>query len=297
MIAGELDQNPEVLSPGAGPVRIENNLIQSNMSNDDGGGIRLLQPVDGPVSITNNIIVNNVATDAGGGISIDDALDVRIVNNTISYNISTATAEDADRSTCSPVLLGSCPHSAGVASEVHSRAIMEGRFPATTYSDPVMFNNIITSNSAYYLDGAGNLPLAGFIDLEVIGTPASEKLRTSYSLTTSADWVGVGNVSGEPYYQQTALLTFEALAFAGDPAFVTVQILSTQGDPSRDYHIGPFSFAANRGEASLDGVAAPPNDFENEGRPQFTVFDIGADERTGESYALVSRIVLPIIWR
>ena len=43
MIAGELPANPDTtLSPGAGPVDIYANLIQGNLSNDDGGGLRFL---------------------------------------------------------------------------------------------------------------------------------------------------------------------------------------------------------------------------------------------------------------
>ncbi len=43
MIAGALPANPDNLSTGAGPVAIYNNLIQGNLANDDGGGIRFLQ--------------------------------------------------------------------------------------------------------------------------------------------------------------------------------------------------------------------------------------------------------------
>ena len=90
-IASELSLIATVLPPGSGAVTIERNLIQGNVSNDDGGGIRLLNPVQWKVRIVNNMIVNNLATDIGGGISLDDALDVEIVNNTIARNISTAT--------------------------------------------------------------------------------------------------------------------------------------------------------------------------------------------------------------
>ncbi len=44
------------------------------------------------VELTNNIIVNNVAGWDGGGISLQDALNVAIVNNTVAHNDSTATA-------------------------------------------------------------------------------------------------------------------------------------------------------------------------------------------------------------
>ena len=42
MVAGELPANPNDLSPGSGPVAIDSNVVQANLANDDGGGIRLL---------------------------------------------------------------------------------------------------------------------------------------------------------------------------------------------------------------------------------------------------------------
>src|SRR3970282_2413171 len=70
------------------------------------------------------MIVDNLATDIGGGISLDDALDVEIINNTVAKNISTATAEDADIS-CNPAESNAtCPHGAGLVSEPHSLALL-----------------------------------------------------------------------------------------------------------------------------------------------------------------------------
>ena len=42
MIAGELPADPTVLSSGAGPVDVYDNVIQANLGNDDGGGLRFL---------------------------------------------------------------------------------------------------------------------------------------------------------------------------------------------------------------------------------------------------------------
>ena len=44
------------------------------------------------MTVTNNIIVNNVAGWDGGGISLLDSPNVNIINNTIAYNNSTASA-------------------------------------------------------------------------------------------------------------------------------------------------------------------------------------------------------------
>ena len=61
-LAGELPAVSTALSPGTGPVDIYNNLIQANLGNDDGGGIRFLM-AGGPggtdaMNVYNNIIVN-----------------------------------------------------------------------------------------------------------------------------------------------------------------------------------------------------------------------------------------------
>jgi hypothetical protein len=50
------------------------------------------RPVWNTVTVTNNIIVDNVAGWDGGGISLQDALNVNIINNTIAANDTTATA-------------------------------------------------------------------------------------------------------------------------------------------------------------------------------------------------------------
>ena len=78
MIAGELPADPLILSPGTGPVDIHDNLVQANIANDDGGGIRFLMAGNFPMNVYNNMIVNNVSTHEGGGIAIDDAPDVRV---------------------------------------------------------------------------------------------------------------------------------------------------------------------------------------------------------------------------
>ncbi|MDP9013571.1 MAG: choice-of-anchor D domain-containing protein, partial [Pseudomonadota bacterium] len=95
------------LSDGTGPgLVIDSNLIMGNTAESgSGGGIRL-QTVNGTevqrfpmdpgqwyqVDITNNIIANNVAGWDGGGISLQDALKVEIINNTIMSNDTTASA-------------------------------------------------------------------------------------------------------------------------------------------------------------------------------------------------------------
>jgi IPT/TIG domain-containing protein len=303
MIAGELTQGAQGpgtgLSPGSGNVTIERNLIRGNVSNDDGGGIRTLNPVAGHIQIANNMIVNNLATDTGGGISLDDALSVSIVNNTIARNISTATAEDADRSTCAPVGNGSCPHGAGLVSERHGQeildAIADGDFNCSqvnctsNFSDPVLFNNVFWQNEAFHLTGAGagfdaGLASSGFKDLEVLAPATGPYTQSSYNDCTalSANCAGTNhNISADPLFVQQVDTDFQALAFAGDPSFVTVIIKSKPSDPSGNYHVGQSSPVIDAGAASANGVSAPADDFDGQARPLGPAFDMSADERPG----------------
>jgi len=74
MIAGELPPRPTQLSPGTGPATIDRNVISTNISNDDGGGIRLLMTSGsnisanqrGHIRIRNNPIANTGPAHAGG---------------------------------------------------------------------------------------------------------------------------------------------------------------------------------------------------------------------------------------
>ncbi len=98
---------PPGLADGTGPgLVIDSNLIMGNTAESgSGGGIRL-QGVNGNevvafpthperwygVTITNNIISDNVAGWDGGGVSLQDALKVSFVNNTVVANDTTASA-------------------------------------------------------------------------------------------------------------------------------------------------------------------------------------------------------------
>jgi hypothetical protein len=99
MVAGEPALNlftfvpdPSKLSMGAGPVSIQDNYIGDNLGYDDGGGVRFLQAGTAAFDVSNNMISDNVSAHEGGGVAIDDAPNVRLVNDTIANNLSTATA-------------------------------------------------------------------------------------------------------------------------------------------------------------------------------------------------------------
>jgi hypothetical protein len=171
-----------LLTPGTGNVTVDANLIRGNLAGaGDGGGISLAGinglDVDAnlgddstwyQVNLYNNMINNNVAGLAGGGITLQDALKVDIVNNTVANNDSVATTADAFTVPLNP---GpgidqniSRPQPAGIVSREHSGAMddlmddtpMPGWVTAAVppdwrnFSDPTLVNDIIHSNRSFY---------------------------------------------------------------------------------------------------------------------------------------------------
>jgi hypothetical protein len=281
LVGGEQPQNPDAASQGSGPVKISANLVQGNLSNDDGGGIRLLKPMNYQIDITNNMVANNVATDLGGGIALDDAPKVSIVNNTVAKNMTTATAEDSDGD----------PHAAGLASENHSAQLM-ALLPAGSpdFSDPVLFNNVFRDNRAGHWDGSNLLGLGlpgdatpiERIDLEVFGTPTAEFMKPRYSIL-HVPYAGANltdNIGADPSFVSEYDTGLSAVPFRGDPAFVTVVMdAPASGILPGDYHVNAGSPAVDAGAASSGGVAAPNEDFDGDTRPLGVKHDMGADER------------------
>ncbi|HUD65216.1 MAG TPA: IPT/TIG domain-containing protein, partial [Candidatus Sulfotelmatobacter sp.] len=167
--------------------------IQANMAESgSGGGIRL-QQVNGTevsvfpstptawnsVSITNNMIVNNLAGWDGGGISLQDSLNVAIINNTISSNDTLASSGVLTQSIGTPLASApagsctnaagttSCPQSAGLTSTVNSTLLTTtftgltitcptGQPNCTAFSNPLLQNNVIWQNRAFDI-GVGGL--------------------------------------------------------------------------------------------------------------------------------------------
>ncbi len=211
---------PPGLSDGTGPnLLINANLIQGNSADSgSGGGIRL-QQVNGTevatfasqpqywnsVKITNNIINNNVAGWDGAGISMQDALNVSIINNTIAHNDALASSGVLTQSIGTPQAsapagnctqpgptgpdTASCPQSAGVTSTPNS-ALLTATFgggnaptscppgiaaPTTTspscagFSNPVLANNILWQNRSFYIgitqSGTGTLNQQNMVGL------------------------------------------------------------------------------------------------------------------------------------
>jgi IPT/TIG domain len=217
---------PPGLSDGTGPGLVINaNLIQANTAESgSGGGIRL-QQVNGTdvstffsqpalwnnVAITNNIIVNNVAGWDGAGISLQDSLNVAIINNTIASNDTLASSGVLTQSIGTPEASApagncvqpgpsgptsaSCPQSAGVTSTPNSSVLTTtftgltitcptGQPNCTGFSNPLLENNVIWQNRAFYIGvgalGAGTLNQQNIISLfdAFIGTAAP--VQTAY---------------------------------------------------------------------------------------------------------------------
>lgn len=279
LLGGEQPMPPAAISAGAGNVDFYNNLVQGNVSNDDGGGLRLLNFGTHRCRIYNNMIVNNVAADIGGGIALDNASNTLIYNNTIAMNASTATAEDSDGN----------PHGAGLVSEQNSTAFQDSLPPGSPlFSDPVLFNNVFWDNRAYHFDLVNNR-LAGdyqVIDLEVFKTPTPSNLSPNYSYLSVPYDGGVGNIvfdgTNPPGFVSEYVTQLSAQAMNGQPGFKTVKIITTSPVLEGDYHLTAGSPAVGSGVVRFtkDGVRyrAPRYDFDYDRRPRRGRCDMGADE-------------------
>jgi len=245
------------LGAGTGTVNIDRNLIQSNCSGDDGGGIFVLDALQAAINIRSNMIVANGAAHVGGAVTLDDSSNVRIVNNTVADNVSTASGESSD-------LIH--PHSAGLASEPNSPLFQATLPPGSPdFSNPrALFNNIFWNNEAFLLNrfGPGAILVSqGIIDFEVFGTTNNADTFTPRYSTVSTGQIlgpdgvqrplpaGHGNRVGEdPLF--VAPFEFE-LSVGGsrhDPQAAAVTIVGL--DPAvlaGDYHLQTTSPAVDRG--------------------------------------------------
>ena len=293
MIAGQLPANAGALSPGSGAVDIYANQIQANLANDDGGGIRFLMAGNFPMNVYNNMIVNNVSTHEGGGIGIDDAPNVRVYNNTVMKNLTTATA----------VTSNGQPAPAGLSTSANSdqlQATLPGGSPL--FSNPLLFNNIFWDNRAGTRAGttvtgiglAGDATPIDHWDLGVANSPGSlaptnsvvQQSTGSHPYTTSPTNSSADPLVVDPYDVSVAFSTWRQ-----NPAFVDATLVTLEAPPNLlgNYHLNncPASPACNRGAASKAvpsyqqppaSLGAPMLDFDNQLRPALGGFDSGADE-------------------
>lgn len=287
MIAGALPANTTTLSPGSGPVDIYNNLIQANLANDDGGGIRFLMASSTcnrpnqaygpcPINVYNNFIVNNVSTHEGGGIGINDAPNVRVYNNTIMKNLTTATA----------VTSNGAAAPAGLSTSMNS-ALLQARLPSgsPTFSNPLLFNNIFWDNRAgtRAVSNVTGLSIgdADHWDLGVADGPymlAPTNSIVQQNAGTHPYTASPTNTSSDPIVvnEYDVAVTFNT--WRNNPAFLGAILISADLPPNLmgDYHLTSTSPAINLGASSKSGVTAPTLDIDNQ--PRTGARDAGADE-------------------
>jgi hypothetical protein len=279
---------PPGLSDGTGHgLTINANLIQANEAQSgSGGGIRL-QQVNGTeisffpnqpqywnnVSITNNMIVNNLAGWDGAGISLQDAIDVSIINNTIASNDALASSGVLTQSVGTPAASAppgnctnttgttSCPQSAGVTSTQNSSLFTTsvtgltitcptGMPSCQGFSNPLLQNNVIWQNRSFEI-GVGSLGS---------GTLNQQNLVTLFNASGTA--APVQTASG----QCTAGVNYWDLGVRGDTGptnhgsgFTLNPTYSIIGDPA-DYPSGSHNSATAPGFVSqyCNGSRVPP---------------------------------------
>ena len=287
MIAGALPAATTQLSPGSGAVNIYNNIIQANLSNDDGGGIRFLMAGNFPMNVYNNFIVNNVSTHEGGGISLNDAPDVRVFNNTIMKNLTTATA----------ITSNGAAAPAGLASSQNSD-LLQATLPVGSpiFSNPVVFNNIFWDNRAgtralTKVTGLGSDGDTTPIDVWDLGlADGTGVLAPTNSIIQQANSAArpyvasPTNSAADPLVVQTIDIPVTFNTWRNNPAFLGAILISADLPPNllSDYHLATGSPAANLGAASKTvgtlTVTAPAFDLDNQVRPFNGGLDVGADE-------------------
>ena len=302
IIAGEPPTNLTSFGAGAGPVNIYNNLIEANLANDDGGGLRFLTAGNFPYNVYNNMIVNNISTHEGGGVAIDNAPNVRFFNNTVMKNLTTATAATSTGQ----------PAPAGLATAVND-AFLQATLPAgsPSFSNPLMFNNIFWDNRAGSWDGANVVGIGGLVwsggvqipdptainhwDMGVPGSagqlsPTNSILQSETVNHNDVIGSGTNKVDQDPLITTPFDTTVTGLPWRGNPNFVANVIVAQDVPVSimGDYHLQSTSLPAINGGAASKPVpsyqrppatlAAPSTDIDGQARPSGGGFDIGADE-------------------
>jgi hypothetical protein len=308
MVAGELPAIGQ-LSTGSGAVTIDHNYIGDNLAGDDGGGIRMLMPGKFPINITDNMITNNVSAHEGGGIALDDAPNVRIVNNTIAKNVSTATAPTSN----------GLPAPAGISTTRQSK-LLQASLPAgaSIFSNPLVLNNILYDNRAGSWSAGGVVGIGAFGDLTPINywdlgtadnagkiephysllgspanpvnalqgytdTPADHNIIVSPSDATSDQIFGAGAVLNKLVYDTHITVSPWRTYFRFRPSAIVA--IDLPANVLGDYHVPAGSPADNTGASGpmtyqTASVPVPTTDVDDLPRPSGggDLVEIGANE-------------------
>jgi len=217
-------------SDGTGPGLVINaNLILGNSAESgSGGGIRF-QGVNGTEVInfptrpdrwyaplvTNNIIANNVAGWDGAGVSLQDALAVSFINNTVVSNDTTASSGVLFNTLGAPIASSqgpTCTTNCGTASAPQPAGLVAIQNSATLTSDmgtvtitcptghpnctklsyPILANNVFWQNRDFHISvgalGGGTLNQQHVVTL----MPALNQPQTDASTTTSGSTLITG---------------------------------------------------------------------------------------------------------
>jgi hypothetical protein len=312
MVGGELPAIGQ-LSKGSGAVTIDHNYIGDNLGGDDGGGIRFLMAGDSPMSVNDNMITNNVSAHEGGGIALDDAPNVRIVNNTIAKNVSTATAPTSN----------GLPAPAGISTTRQSK-LLQASLPAgaSIFSKPLILNNILYDNRAGSWSAGGVVGIGALGDLTPINywdigtgdnsgklepinsllgspanpvnafqgytdTPADHNIIVSPSDATTDQIFGAGAVLQKRVYDTHITVSPWRTYFRFRPSAIVA--IDLPENVLGDYHLRSNASPANNngasGPVSYQGlsVSVPNTDIDDQARPSGgnDRVEIGADEIAG----------------
>lgn len=304
MVAGELPADPTQLSEGSGPVTIDANMIQANLANDDGGGVRLLQTSGShisrtnpeTISITNNTIANNVSAHEGGGIALDDAVFVNIVNNTVAKNITTATAVTSNGS-AAPAGLSTGTNSDPLQARLANTTLFpdSATLASTTFSKPTLMNDVFWDNRAGSFSGGlvTGIGSAGATDVNswdmgAVGAPGAllSPINSVIQTIVGTDGGTATTVGVDPLFLSPYDVSVDIQNLRANPAFRQAVIVTQTLTPSLmgDYHLaGIASSAYARGTGSVrvrwgagvSGwvylVAAPNRDIDGDRRPSVSV--------------------------
>jgi len=247
------------------------------------------------MNVANNIIVDNISTHEGGGIGLNDAPNVRVYNNTIMKNMTTATAVTSNGS----------PAPAGLSTSANSlqlQATLPGGSPL--FSNPLLFNNIFWDNRAG-TRGLGVVTGVGIggpldiynWDLGVADGTGSLSPTNSILQVNNGTVASPTNTFSDPIVVAPYDISVTFAPWRTNLNFIGAIMVVNDLPPNLlgNYHlcgspVAPCTGASpaiNTGAASKAvpayqqppaSISAPGFDFDNQVRPFGGGYDVGADE-------------------